>query len=555
MIRFGLFICSILVSLEAFSVEVKWFEMDNAEMEIELNLTPEELTLEKVKSQGRTFSRLPIHGEGFQTGREGLPETPLIHRWLAVSDKSQYRIEIVPGNYKTYHNVLLYPAQADVLESEKPTFVLNQKAYLQNRWYGSSRVTLGRRGKLGSVTIFPISFSPAAYHPVKRELRVYENLRVRLIRVDETLKDEEPQLVSQFAAEQVAQLTLNGDVFLNRQAKVARSKKVLIVYGPAHQKAAEEIAQLYQGQGLGVYKVEALAGLKPAALKEVLNVEYQKWNLDAVLLLGDEVSIPLKDSSGKAGDYSYSLVSGTDQISDIAIGRYPIKNAVQSQIIVNKLKRYQALYQAGYRNKKVMLIAHHQNYPGKYTGNLESIRKSANPKNLEFNTQYGGEEAKNTTVIAEAQKGYAIINYRGHGSASSWSGWGSDGASFSANQVKSLPDSETSLSFIFNVACTNGAIQNSSPVIVEKELFPNEDPASLQGAVSAFGATAPSLTEVNHRFNSNLFEYLQSDTEVSIGSVYTLANNKLTKDNGGSATSNTRMYILFSDPLLIPWIQ
>ncbi|MFM8314571.1 MAG: hypothetical protein ACKOA8_09825, partial [Deltaproteobacteria bacterium] len=66
---------------------------------------------------------------------------------------------------------------------------------------------------------------------------------------------------------------------------------------------------------------------------------------------------------------------------------------------------------------------------------------------------------------------------------------------------------------------------------------------------------APSLTEVNHRFNSNLFEYLQSETEISIGSIYTLANNKLTKDNGGSATSNTRMYILFSDPLLIPWIQ
>ena len=273
------------------------------------------------------------------------------------------------------------------------------------------------------------------------------------------------------------------------------------------------------------------------------------------MIFGDEKAIPLKDSGGKTGDFSYSLLSGTDQISDVAVGRYPVKNDIQAEMIFNKVKKYRELASAGMGNKRVMLVAHAQDYPGKYTKNLEAVRKSVNPLGLEFTTQYGGEKANNSSVIDEARKGYAIINYRGHGSATSWSSWGSDGASFSTLQVKSLPDEETALSFIFNVACTNGAIQNSSPVIAEKELFPNENSESLQGAVGTFGATEPSLTEVNHRFNLNLFNFLQSTENISIGNIYTLANNQLTKDNGGSATSNTRMYVLFSDPLLSPWIR
>jgi hypothetical protein len=202
-----------------------------------------------------------------------------------------------------------------------------------------------------------------------------------------------------------------------------------------------------------------------------------------------------------------------------------------------------------------MLIAHAQDYPGKYTKNMEAVRNSENSLGLEFNTQYGGENATNQTVLNEVKDGYAIINYRGHGSSSSWSGWGRDAASFTFKHVEDLPEESTALSFIFNVACSNGSIQNSSMSLAEKQLFPNDSEDNLQGAIGTFGATAPSLTEVNHRFNLHLFEALQKAEDKSIGTIYTLANNKLTQNNGGASTSNTRMYLLFSDPLISAWIQ
>lgn len=545
---------SLVLSSLAGAVEVSLVEKDQENLEIQFSLSPEEATPKKVKALGKSFSRLNVQNEGFQFGYEGLPEIPRVHRWLVVNQRTRYKVEIVPGRYRIYRNILLYPAQRDVFEQQKPSFEMSQKAYVKNSWYGSQKVVLGTRAKLGSLTIQPISFFPASYNPLKRELRVYEDIKVRLVPL-EVQSPGEPLYVSSFVSRQVSQLTLNGTSYLSRFTRMRETTKYLLGYGAGFESYANELAAFYEAQGVQVTAVEVPAGIKPNNLRELLIQNYKESNFDAILLFGDEGSIPLRESNGNLGDFGYSLLSGTDQISDVAVGRLPVKNEVQAKTIINKIKKYTELKEAGYRNKKVMLVAHYQDYPGKYTGNMESVRKSPNPRGLEFNTQYGGEAASNKTVLEEAKKGYAIINYRGHGSSNSWSSWGSDAASFGTSQVKALPAEESSLSFIFNVACTNGAIQKSSPALVETELFPNDDPTSLQGAVGTFGATAPSLTEVNHRFNLHLFRFLQNETDITIGNVYSLANNRLTQENGGSAVSNTKMYVLYSDPLLVPWID
>jgi len=544
-----------VISFLAWSADIQFEEVGSlSQMELELNLTPEEATPKAIKAEGKTFYRIPIHQEGFYFGREGKPELPLLHRWLAVSSNSQYRIEVLPGSYKVYKNILLYPAQPDSVEGTQPPFKLSKRAYRANRWYGKRRASLGKRAILGTATILPISFSPVEYNPVLKELHVFENIRVRLINISSKPIDE-PTEISQYSAQQIAHLTLNGESFLKSLAKTSRVKKILIAYGTGMDEWIKEFSSVYQDQGFNAIPVEVPSNIKPESLKNILSTEHKKLNVDAIMILGDETAVPMRDFNGKLGDFSYSLLSGTDQIADVALGRYPIKNQTQAKTILNKLKKYRELQNQGYKNHRVMLIAHAQDYPGKYTQNMEAVKSSANPLGLEFSTQYGGEKAKNSTVIEEAQKGYAIINYRGHGSASSWTGWGSDGASFSTSQVKELPMDDKSMSFIFNVACTNGAIQNASPALVERELFPNDNPESFQGAIGTFGATAPSLTEVNHRFNLNLFKFLQVSPGTSVGNIYTLANNQLTKDNGGSSTSNTRMYVLFSDPLLAPWVN
>lgn len=537
-----------------FSADVELIEVDESHMKIEVALSSLEATPQDLKKNNKTFSRVPIEGEGFHFGFEGSPELPVIHRWIVVPEKSRYEVKVYPGRAKIYQNILLYPAQPDSVEEEIPEFEFKKSAYLKNTWYGDHRVRIGKKIKLGPVTLLPLQIWPAEYHPLKRELRIYQNVKIQITLTD-ALQPEEPLLVSPFVAQQISELSLNGKNLLKRSRILTKNREMALLFPKKWKEFSQELADLHQAEGTAVEMIEVPQGLKPIAVKSLLKSRFLKALPDAVLIFGDETTIPLSSFNGKTGDFWYSLLSGNDQISDVAIGRLPVKSPVQAKIIINKIKKYQELKRLGFVNKKIMLLAHSQDYPGKYTRNMEQVRKNENPLALEFNTQYGGENGKNASVLEEAQKGYAIINYRGHGSLSSWSSWGSDGASFSSSQVKALPNEETSLSFIFNVACTNGAIQSSSPALVEMQLFPEEDVSSLKGAVGTFGATAPSLTEVNHRFNLNLFESLQNISDKSMGNLYTLANNKLTKDNGGTATSNTRMYVLYSDPLLAPWVQ
>jgi len=541
-----------------YSAEVELIEVDESHMEIEVALSSLEATPQDLKKNNKNFSRVPIEGEGFHFGFEGSPELPVIHRWIVVPEKSRYEVKVYPGGAKVYQNILLYPAQPDSVEEEAPEFEFKKSAYLKNTWYGDHRVRIGKKIKLGPVSLLPVQIWPAEYHPLKRELRIYPSVKVQITLID-TPQIEEPLLVSPFVAQQISELSLNGKNLLKRGHIISpinsKTRKMALLFPKKWKEFSQELADLHQAEGTTMELIEVPQGLKPSAVKSLLKNRFVKALPDAVLIFGDEATIPLSSFNGKTGDFWYSLLSGSDQVSDVAIGRLPIKSSIQAKIIINKIKKYQELKRLGFVNKKVMLLAHSQDYPGKYTRNMEHVRKNENPLSLEFNTQYGGENGKNASVLEEAKKGYAIINYRGHGSLTSWSSWGSDGASFSSSQVKALPNEETSLSFIFNVACTNGAIQSSSPALVEMQLFPEEDISSLRGAVGTFGATAPSLTEVNHRFNLNLFESLQNVSDKSIGNLYTLANNKLTKDNGGTATSNTRMYVLFSDPLLAPWVQ
>jgi hypothetical protein len=66
--------------------------------------------------------------------------------------------------------------------------------------------------------------------------------------------------------------------------------------------------------------------------------------------------------------------------------------------------------------------------------------------------------------------------------------------------------------------------------------------------VGALGATEASLTDVNNRYDLNLFKFLQESSDKSLGTINALAANKIVRDNGGSAPINIKMYILFANP-------
>lgn len=544
----------ITFGLVAFPVSVQMGRGDAYRADLQVTVGEDELIPKGVLQGNKSYSRIQLENEGIQIGKEGLPEVPKLERWLIVDDKTNYKMTVEQSVFREYKNITLFPVQPDHVEDvPEAEFTINKAAYLQNKWYGKDRAVLRKKIKLGSLTIQPITIYPAAYNPRSKTLRVYTDFKIKYS-AQEIPTNVKKLEVSSFALEQAKALTLNADAFLANQAiNTSDQKKYLILYAKGYETYARELGDVYLSQSVSVEYAESANTTE--AVKKQIQDKYNSGGLDAVLFYADETKIPLKDMSGYKGDFYYSLVSGTDKVSDVAISRLPVKNENQAKLINNKIKRYQELQKLGHVNKRVMLVAHKENYPGKYTANMEAVRKLPNPRAFEYKTQYGGENATSSTVVNESQGGYAIINYRGHGSNTAWSSWGKDGKSFALTEVERLPNEEKMLPFIFNVACYNGSIQSSSVTLAEKQLFPSEDASDLRGAVATFGASDPSLTDVNHRFDINLFTLLETSNDLTIGNIYTAANNKLTKDAGGTPPSNVMMYMLFADPLLKPWVE
>lgn len=540
-----------LVSLASYAADIQLKSNSLYHMTMSFKASKAETKLETLTIGLEKFGRLAELAAPVQNERIGQPEIPRIHKWVAIDPSAKYQVVPTFSNPIVYKNVTLYPVQPDTLDNgQKLPFLKSERAYSEDA-VETERVEVGKPMQLGAATLLPITLVPAKFDPAKRELTVYQSADVKIVAENPTDSTVANTKLTQFATKQLSELALNGSQYVSLVNRV-KARNYMILYPQRFERYAKKLGDRYRKENVSIFYSEVKAESKPEDVKKLIQEQYTRTGLDNVLLFGNEKDIPLQSIEGTVGDFYYSLLSGTDEISDAAVGRLPASTTSQAELIVNKILRYKELQSEGQTNKKVALVAHAEEYPGKYTANQENIIKSPNPRHFDFTAIYGGAGKKNQDVIDAAQSSYSIINYRGHGSNDSWIEWDAEGKSFDSEQVDKMPNDISKLPFIFNVACDNGSIQLEAKTLVEKQLFPSEDPHSLIGAVATFGATEPSYTSVNHDFDLNLFKYLEESDDLSIGNIYTLANNKLTQDAGGTAPVNVKMYVLYADPLLAP---
>lgn len=188
---------------------------------------------------------------------------------------------------------------------------------------------------------------------------------------------------------------------------------------------------------------------------------------------------------------------------------------------------------------------------------MEAVRTSANPLGLQFLTQYGGSGGTNKAAQNVIGAGVGLVNYRGHGDFQEYWNWDSQGSPFDMAQVGLLNNVGDALTVFFNIACYTGGFQTYKKSMAEELMLlpPRSGSALHRGAVSVLGATEPSYTEQNNRFDVHLFNFIQTNEDISVGTLNMLANNKLALENNGQVVDNTKMYILFSDPLVKPLVK
>ena len=155
------------------------------------------------------------------------------------------------------------------------------------------------------------------------------------------------------------------------------------------------------------------------------------------MLVGEHEDIPLHTWSGKPSDVWYGCLAGDDVLPEVSVGRMVGKTPEDLSVQVSKTLSYLAATSEGqgldWRNR-VLLVAHEQQYPQKYTECLESVREAKYRSSaVRFEKLYGGEDATNEQIVERLNEGVGILNYRGHGSETAWHEW--NGHNFNVDEA------------------------------------------------------------------------------------------------------------------------
>lgn len=240
-----------------------------------------------------------------------------------------------------------------------------------------------------------------------------------------------------------------------------------------------------------------------------------------------------------------------DHFADIAVGRYVYDNLTELDLQIDKtMDHYFNPDTVANWAQNSLLIAHQEDYPGKYTQCCEEIRTFSYAKQTPvFTTAYGGAGATNTDVVNFVNNNACgIFNYRGHGSATELWDWGSSG-SFTITHVQQLTNANRLFVF-FDVCCDNMDIgAHSGNCLCESFM------KSPVASVAVNGAIIPSYTIPNHDYDKEMYKAVFNQGISNIGYVTNYANITVLNVHGTIGRSNVRTYLWLGDPSLEPWTK
>lgn len=514
------------------------------------------MTVEPIYANGKTYQLLTLPGFSY-INETGLPQLPAIRKMLAIPAKAATRVEVISAEYTVLpDSYLVWPAQPYTLETEPVApFTIDEQFYAGDAAYPSTVATVSEPMIWRNLRVVTLDIHPIRYNPATRGVEVASSITIRIRHEGTDLTNSlaaEPTAVSPLLVPSYKSAVINFDSLnlpIQNQGTDA-GIDYLIIADPDLIAAVQPLADYHTANGLSVSIVDVTTiGSSTTAIKDYITAEYNTASpadLDYVLFAGDIDVIPWYLWTGSESDSWYSCLAGTDVLAEIAIGRMPAKDAAAMTIVVDKTLAYLNGENNGAWQQSVSLLAHKENYPGKYTECSEQIRTydyEYDPPT--FDTIYGGESGSNQNVIDRTNQGRGIVNYRGHGSTTTWSSWDTSSASFTTTMAHSLTNGGMT-PVVFSIACLNMSLYNSSESFAEAWFMQD------QGAVAFLGATQPSYTIPNHDFDKFLFKAIYDKAITPIGYILNDANYDLITygGHGDLAVSNVKMYLWLGDPAL-----
>ena len=522
-----------------------------------------------IQEGGNEYHQLSFE-DGESLCHTGEPDLPVYSQLIAIPDNVSCKAIISNEKWTTLDIGAVYPAQELIKGTEeRKTFELNRNIYgLAD--YTPHKLTISETMNWRGIDYVGILICPFIYHPLSGKLEVMTDFTMEIHFTEQGISQKRsPRLPinerdgNRFSNSNI--LSLIGAISADNMPRSSSDNYDYLIIagnitGVTTCQTIKDFMQWKADKGLKTKIVSTnTIGTTDTSIKNYIIQESSK-GIRYVLFIGDDDKIPLhtkqiSSTESAKSDYWYGCLGGeSDDIADVAIGRFSTNDLTELKNMVDKTIKYESMSKP-YLDR-VLLVAHHEDASSSlsFQSFLEDIRTSYYQTPMSFSkcygalTYYGGTNATNDTLLQDINRGYNIINYQGHGLYDRWNYWSYNYDSFTTGNISTINDSICSV--FFSLACLTGDIRNQTCLM---EAMMRMD----HGAAAYLGATESVYTGINSTFNKRLFKELLDNSTYHLGDVINNANAYLLNNPSNHFyyrdQLNAYSYICCGDPSLEIW--
>ncbi|MEZ4943689.1 MAG: C25 family cysteine peptidase [Saprospiraceae bacterium] len=293
---------------------------------------------------------------GFQHGtpmlEKGAPDLPKFSTALLIPNKGKMAVELLDADFEDIPNVEIAPSKGNLLRTVNPDDIPFEygDTYTQDQFFPGALATLQtpfvlRESRGQGLWIYPLQ-----YNPVKKVLRVYHSITLRVFHTNEPGKNERtggPVFTQSRAFDQLYQaLYVNNTAPSADRGGVQEPDKMLVI---ADDNLLDELQPLVtwkrqMGIHTTVVPVSEIGSPEADDVYNFVKNYYAEHGISYLLLVGDENAIkPQMRSNGAeyACDPCFGYMSGDDHLPEILVGRLHASTPEQMRIMVNRNLEYE----------------------------------------------------------------------------------------------------------------------------------------------------------------------------------------------------------------------
>ncbi len=435
---------------------------------------------------------------------KGAPQLPRMSTSIILSPKGKPQIVVTYDDYTDIPDIEVSSSKGNLKRNVNPAFISYEfgEIYQTDAFYPGKLAQLSIPFIARDIRGVTITVFPYQYNPVTKTLRVYENLKVKVI--NNPTETGQNEIVNSHSGIETRQIYRS--LFLNGTGieKYIPKEEVgdLLIICPAEMDSVVQILAQWKNQkGIKTKVVHTSeTGFGVNNIKNYI-VDYYNSNADFLylLLVGDHEDIPAytygeKDGEQLWSDSFYGQLAGTDLYPELFVGRFSgnqqeISNMIQRTIEYEKNPLAGDWLQnaLGLASELGTGIGLNGQADWEHMRNLRNDLVAGSYQEVyEFydGSQNGNDAVGNpnsSMVISAINDGIGLINYTGHGDFNVFSTSG-----VTSFDVQNLINTGK-YPWVISVACNHGSFSNGT-CISEKWLRASKN-GSPTGAIAACGSS------------------------------------------------------------------